>query len=214
MKSAQKKVINSVDDFVHEGALWSSTGISIDFNIAKADYSSSILPMKLHKFIMGSGLKEIISLRSVTLDDLVTTNFRDLDRVKLLVLDLQGVEFEALQGATRLMEITEFIYTEVSLVELYKGQHRFTEIDNFMKVKGFSLIDFEVNRKYGDGNALYRNNRNHLSHEMEINLMSFENGYRFLKPSFLYDWVFLAAKFKIISFLLLVRNRIRKLTGA
>lgn len=211
--AAQIEVSESGDDYVNGGALWSSTGLPINFNIAKADYSSSILPMKLHKFIMGSGVREVISLRSVTLDDLIGINFSNLLKVKLLVLDLQGVELQVLQGASHLLEITEFIYTEVSLVELYKGQQKFTKIDTLLRERGFSLIDFEINHKYGDGNALYRNNRQHLAFNSGINLIRLENGYRFLKLSFLYDWVFLAAKFRVISFLLFIRNRLRELVS-
>jgi FkbM family methyltransferase len=212
--SAQKIVSQSVDDFVYEGVLWSSKGMCLDFSLAKADYSSSILPMKLHKFIMGTGVKKIIKLNSTTLDDLIIENHSDLDRIKLLVLDLQGVEFEVLQGASHVLEISEFVYTEVSLSELYKGQHRFTEINDLMKNKGFSLIDFEVNCKYGDGNALYRNNKYHLPYDVESGLVKLESGYRFLKPSLLYDWIVLAPRLKTISLLLFARKSFRKFISA
>jgi FkbM family methyltransferase len=212
--TAQKSMNLSVNDFVHQGALWSSKGVGLDFNLAKADYSSSILPMKLHRFIMGSGIKEVIRLKSTTLDDLMRENHSDIECIKLLVLDLQGVEFDVLLGASHVLEISEFVYTEVSLAELYRGQHKFTEINSLMIKNGFSLIDFEINRKYGDGNALYRNNKYHLPYDVEGNLVKLESGYRFLKPSFLYDWVILAAKFKIIGFLLFLRKSFRKLFGS
>lgn len=68
----------------------------------------TILPMNLHKYILGAGLREMIEPKSVTLDESLQPCALNFHRIKLLVLDLQGVEFEVLQGASKLMTMTDF----------------------------------------------------------------------------------------------------------
>lgn len=67
----------------------------------------------------------------------------------LLKLDVQGAELEILDS---LLEKNNknilCIETEVGFVEAYIGQPLFSEIDYFMKSKGFELLDIRTHRAY------------------------------------------------------------------
>ncbi len=80
-------------------------------------------------------------------------------RISILVLDLQGVEFEVLNGAKKILEITDSIVTEVSLKKLYKNQHTFTEIDALLTGFNFTLAYHDLFEEGVMGDALYLSNR-------------------------------------------------------
>jgi hypothetical protein len=73
----------------------------------------------------------------------------------MLLLDLQGVELEVLNGGVELLSHVDNIYSEVSLHEVYKGQALFKEIHRFLVHHGFNLKDYEISMETGHGNAFY-----------------------------------------------------------
>lgn len=61
-----------------------------------------------------------------------------------LKIDTQGTEFEILMGAERaLTERTLFLCLEVSFCELYRNQKLFSEIEAFLRQRGFSFYGFD-----------------------------------------------------------------------
>jgi FkbM family methyltransferase len=56
----------------------------------------------------------------------------------LMKIDVQGAELRALQGCTWLEQI-DFIYVELSFVELYEGQPLFSDVATYLMAKGFTL---------------------------------------------------------------------------
>ncbi len=86
----------------------------------------------------------------VTLDALlkVYTNFQQLDFLKL---DVQGYELEVLKGASALLQRTEFVLMETSLIPINKGCPLIFEVMTFMDSMGFRTMDFcsQVRRKDG-----------------------------------------------------------------
>jgi FkbM family methyltransferase len=142
-------------DVVLQAALWSSSGISKTIFIANNSFSTSMLCLGTHK----KSYPEIdyvgtIEVMTSTLDSLSLVDGKSGDRY-LLVLDLQGVEFEVLKGGIDLLKHCDFIYTEVSKEELYANQAVWSEIDLFLKESGFKLADWQYSRVKGWGNALY-----------------------------------------------------------
>ena len=58
----------------------------------------------------------------------------------ILKLDVQGFEFEALQGCESLIGRFEWVYCECSFVELYSGQKLAADIIEWLANRGFRLI--------------------------------------------------------------------------
>jgi FkbM family methyltransferase len=117
------------DQHIVQAVLWESSGVEITFNVASNNAeSSSIFDFKWHEAIHPHIFKESqIVLRSDTLDEVLSEFFRgEIPEVSLLVLDLQGAEFQALRGSKNTLRKTSAIHVEVSTVELYAGQKRWT----------------------------------------------------------------------------------------
>jgi FkbM family methyltransferase len=144
----QHKVISS--------ALWSESGVTLDFHISSnSKASSSLLTMKEHKNTFPEvHVTEVVKMITSTLDEI----FNDTGPVSLLLLDLQGVELPVLRGGLQLLENTSHVYVEVSLTELYTNQPLFSDILNFMYEKDFTLQDFEIVERTGHGNAFFSKN--------------------------------------------------------
>jgi FkbM family methyltransferase len=134
-------------------ALWSKSDEILDFHISSnAKASSSILTMKNHRSSFPEvHVSDVIKIRTKTLDEIMAENLN----VSLLLLDLQGVELEVLKGAEETLKRTEFIYTEVSLTELYTKQALFSDILIFLNNQSFFLHSFEIVEKSGHGNAFF-----------------------------------------------------------
>jgi FkbM family methyltransferase len=150
------------NQYVLEAALWECSGIEIPFNVASNNAeSSSIFTFKWHKALHPHVSTESrLILQSQILDDVIGSHFKDgVPPISLLVLDLQGAEYQALVGATKILELTQAIHIEVSTVELYAGQKLIYDIDAILTKVGFQLVAHDLTRKVCSGDALYlRNN--------------------------------------------------------
>lgn len=82
---------------------------------------------------------EEVSVNTEALDDLI----KGSDFIKI---DVQGAEFDILQGATENLESATGIELEVEFVELYKNQVLFSRIDSFLRFLGFRL--YQLNPIY------------------------------------------------------------------
>lgn len=74
--------------------------------------------------------------------------------IQFLKLDVQGGELEAFQGAGKLLEKAgvELIQAEVTFMENYSRQCLFSELEIFLRQKGFSLYQFYEIWTHPDGN--------------------------------------------------------------
>jgi FkbM family methyltransferase len=102
-----------------------------------------------------------------TLDDVVFGRRKDDPAVgEFIKIDTQGTELEILRGGARtLAERTVAVLAEVSFAELYQGQGRFSEVEEFLRDKGFAFYGFELFR-LRSCNALDK--RTHWSRERMI----------------------------------------------
>lgn len=66
------------------------------------------------------------------LDDVVT-----LTKEAYLKIDVQGFEFEVLEGATKTMSHLIAVEFEAALTPLYEGEHTFVELDTYLREYGF-----------------------------------------------------------------------------
>jgi FkbM family methyltransferase len=139
---APNRVINAT--------LWSRTGEKKPFSIANASGSSSL-------FEMGTHLVEHPNIRPERVIEVTTTTLDDLalgQEYNLLVLDLQGAEFQALEGAFRTLTNIDYIVSEVNRKNLYQGIKLIPEIDRLLDGLGFVRVATRWTR-HGWGEALF-----------------------------------------------------------
>ena len=137
---------------VIHAALWNVSGVPLDLKIANNGASSS-----LRDFADSSTFPEI---EMIGIEKIITTTLDDIlndisEGGGLLVLDLQGVELQALQGAEASLHKFDFVLCEVSMKEIYTNQCNWEEVSEELMRHGFILVDWTLNPNYGYGNALY-----------------------------------------------------------
>ncbi len=122
---------------VHACALGTVDG-EATLHVASRDDSSSLLPL-------GEAQRSFYRTHEV---DAVTVTTRRLDTLfsgddvegALLKIDVQGFEYEVLQGAATLLRRLLAVYVECSFVELYQGQHLAQDVIELVRGKGFRLV--------------------------------------------------------------------------
>ena len=98
---------------------------------------------------------ETIQVRVERLDEVVRAS--ELARGPyLLKIDVQGFEWEVLQGATGILPDVTVILCEVNAADFYSDQAGFEQIYLFMREHGFKLVDIgEPIRARATGEVLY-----------------------------------------------------------
>jgi FkbM family methyltransferase len=115
--------------------------------------SSSLLSPKLHieKFTnIVFAKKETVE--TITLDDWAELN--NIDHIDAMWLDMQGAEYVVLK-ASKIINTVKVIYSEVSLVELYKDSTLYTEYKEWLVSMGFQVVKEEMYKDLGYGNVLF-----------------------------------------------------------
>lgn len=144
---------------VIQAALWNLSGVHLDLRIASNGASSSLRGFAEHATFFPKiemiGVERVVT---TTLDDILA----DVHSGGLLVLDLQGVELQVLQGAEASLEKFQFVICEVSTREMYSGQNNWGEVSDELIRNGFSLVDWTFDPIFGYGNALYSRSTNHM----------------------------------------------------
>jgi FkbM family methyltransferase len=117
--------------------------------------SNSILKPKDH-LVVNPHVKfeKEVQVQGINLDDWF--QMKGLDHIDMMWLDIQGAEPAVLKAAPNILSRTKFIYTEVSLVELYEGTPVYTEFKKFMESKGFEVME-ESLPSADSGDVLFRN---------------------------------------------------------
>jgi FkbM family methyltransferase len=132
---------------VHNKALGSENK-RVLFNVVNNIVSSSILtPTDINRVYHGSkiDISRTIEVDQVRLDEVLS---KDID---ILKIDLQGYELEALKGCERLFSRIKAITTEIEFVSLYEEQPLFSDIDIFLRGKGFKLLNLYELYTHPDG---------------------------------------------------------------
>lgn len=80
-----------------------------------------------------------VEVEVTRLDDLMAEH--GLEGYNLLVLDIQGFELQALRGSERALAQADYVISEVSAVELYKGGCLVGEVDEFLRARGFERVE-------------------------------------------------------------------------
>ena len=138
---------------LHQVAIGSGSQDAV-INVSNRNDSSSLLPITDRQTRVFPGTQSVgtESVKVVALDSEIPAG--EIAAPALLKLDVQGFELEALKGATQVLRRCEYVYAEVSFVELYQGQALAPEVIAFLAGEGFGIAgayNFEYD---ADGGAV------------------------------------------------------------
>ncbi len=144
---------------------------TVNLRVNSHDMSSSILPLKLHKEIY-PGMLEVdqVTVTSKTLDSLMQESPLNSSEFNILVIDIQGAELLALQGARETLKYIDAISTEVNCEELYEGCALIDQVDDFLKVYGFQRVAVATPSHPSWGDAFYVKSTVSLADTDNLNL--------------------------------------------
>lgn len=115
---------------------------AVKLHIAGNSVSSSVLEMTNTHSDAAPESKNIgtIQVETISLANAISSEQRTPLMVKI---DAQGYEKQILDSAAEKLQSVSLVELELSLVELYKGQMLFREMDSFMVGAGFHLVSIE-----------------------------------------------------------------------
>lgn len=118
---------------LHHSALWSNSGV-IAFNVASNSGWSSLRENATFD------TKATVQVPAVTLDDLVTRE--GIGRVRLLKLDIEGAETDALVGGQGLLQSShlDFVLVEVEANRLRAFNHSGKDLADLMSQNGYRPV--------------------------------------------------------------------------
>ncbi|WP_333877149.1 FkbM family methyltransferase [Flavobacterium sp.] len=141
-----------------ESSCLSDSNGEVDFYITKHASMSSLLPSDAQNYRKHFGtyqqfvqwqdniaLDKIVRVPSITLDDYLKDFTANVDYLKI---DTQGSELQVLKGAEKWLNDKRInvLKIEVSTVAVYQNQVLFSDIDVFLRSKGYVLVDFMTYR--------------------------------------------------------------------
>ena len=148
-------------DFVGEAEMFISSGEPTDIIVSDWDCgnkSSSLLePVKHLEIWPWIEFKHKQKVPVTTLDHFVDminkmphSEVPKIDKINFIHMDVQGAELKVLSGAQKMLPNIDFIFMEVSDVELYKNQPLKQNVKDFMEFHNFMLVYDSVNEVSGD----------------------------------------------------------------
>lgn len=116
------------------GCALGNTEGTATMHVASSEDSSSLLPLGRQASIFHMQETAAIEVPVKRLDQVIPG---EAQGPILLKIDVQGFEYEVLQGATGLFDRIEWIYVEASFVELYVGQKLAADVQRLLEHAGY-----------------------------------------------------------------------------
>jgi FkbM family methyltransferase len=120
-----------------KAALSNKVGTAAFFVTDRTDSSSLLKPGKGQKSAFNVSAERTILVEVGPLSSFVS--MESLRRPIMLKIDVQGAELEVLTGCSELA-LVDFVYVELSFVELYESQPKFEDVASFLNKQGFFLM--------------------------------------------------------------------------
>lgn len=137
---------------VFSGVLAQESGRKVPFFITSNSLSSSSRQINPNPWDVS--VEEVVQLETVKLDDIARDIYLRIRKLPdLLVLDLQGAEYEAILGADFLISKINFLIVEFSNYQLYKDQKTLIDILSIPSLQSFTLV-YKLEES-GHGEALF-----------------------------------------------------------
>jgi len=137
----------SIKDFkwkVHDQCAIGDFDGEVQINISGNSVSSSILPM-LNNHSLAAPQSSYVGNESVKifkLDSIVNKYIKASSNI-FIKIDTQGFEWQVLNGAENTLKMARGVLCELSLVQLYEGQHLWRQIIDRLEEEGFTLWAFQ-----------------------------------------------------------------------
>jgi len=137
---------NSDKNLIVINSALSDSNKEIEFHLCKKQEVSSVYPPNfnfLNKFADSErfNVKKIIHLNADTLDNQLKRE--DIDEVDFIKIDTQGYELSILKGCSSCLENVVGLEIEVEFEPVYIGQPLFSEVDQYVRENGFTLVDLK-----------------------------------------------------------------------
>lgn len=120
---------------------------------SRADSSSLLTPALQSKIFPGTHEIGTHEVQVMPLDHVLSG--QDLSAPALLKIDVQGYERQVLEGCASLLNCFDWIFVELSFIELYSGQALAPEVIAMLSESSFDLISvYSGNGAYRDGKMI------------------------------------------------------------
>ena len=171
---------------VYCAVAWDINGVKKVFNVTSKSASSSLFELGRHQeFYPEINVVTKIEVTTARLDSILALD----DIFNFVVLDIQGAESQAIAGLGNRMKSVNWVFTEVSKTELYKGATVFRDLEVQMNLLGFTRVFTAWDRRAGWGDALYARTSNYKVSIKQRFLIHISSALRFLR-SLLPQWAF------------------------
>jgi hypothetical protein len=141
----------AVSDKIGQSIFYQSDGVDPNFNWYPTGYdlSGSLLQPLLENLaeIPSIHFRNQIEVKTITLDSWIVA--KNIQKIDILWMDVQGAEAKVLIGATETLKITEYIYLECEEQKTYSDQPTLSYIKSI-------IPNFELLFSYADGNHLFK----------------------------------------------------------
>lgn len=133
-------------------ALISDTEKEVTFHITNNFASSSLFPLYVHKYYYPDIVEaQTVKDTAISLQTFFTRESLDPRKYNIWVLDIQGGEYDAFQGAGHLLENVDVILTEINFEKMYENIALADTLITFLKSKGFVMTHLKLWRNcWGD----------------------------------------------------------------
>jgi hypothetical protein len=131
------------------------TGVS-NMYVSSGSYdgSSSLLHPKEHLEDHPDVLfNDVLQVNTTSLDDWASQ--RNINKIDLLWLDMQGYEHQMLKASETIFPQVKVLHTEVSTRETYENVVRYEELKSWLEVKGFVEVYKALPESADMGNVLF-----------------------------------------------------------
>ena len=151
---AQKTLESYTRQEIRNTGLWSYVGKELELYVAGNEGSSSSF---LEPYLISASHPEVSSKTSYKIE----TSTLDFEiggsaiEFKVLVLDVQGAELEVLKGGVSAIEGIDYIFSEISTLELYKNGALAKDLSHYLQEQGFVFAASHLNRDTGWGEGLF-----------------------------------------------------------
>ena len=154
IKEVFDKLVDNISGFSRQRAflalLADQAGVEYEFNIANnGGASSSILPFDAHAELWPDvKYQERRTIRSSTLDALMSAHDLTTDSYQALTMDVEGAELLVLRGAASSLPGFQYIKAEVADFTPRTGSPLTSELDAFLEKAGFTQL---IKRPFASG---------------------------------------------------------------
>jgi FkbM family methyltransferase len=154
---------------VIQGALWSKADQVIDFHITNNNLSSSVYEIGDNSWNVENVSVE--QVKTVSLDRILSEIRSSTSMIPdLVVLDLQGAEYDAILGGKQELLSVDYLLVEVSKIPIYQGAPSFDDLQETLKSLKFIPIREFIDPETGHGEIIFAKSKLKTMNNIRIRL--------------------------------------------